>query len=93
MKEQWTIQVKNDGEAHEIKAAQVVLANGLGLSTPYMPDIPNRVAPYPNLHISIKTDIFHQDLYKGVVLHATQYTDSRQWKGLKGIIVGTANTG
>jgi cation diffusion facilitator CzcD-associated flavoprotein CzcO len=31
--------------------------------------------------------------FKGTLLHSAQYKDSRAWKGLKGVVIGTANSG
>jgi cation diffusion facilitator CzcD-associated flavoprotein CzcO len=35
----------------------------------------------------------NRDAFKGVVLHSGQYKHSRDWKGLRGVVVGTANSG
>jgi cation diffusion facilitator CzcD-associated flavoprotein CzcO len=35
----------------------------------------------------------NREAYKGIVLHGSEYKNAQQWKGLKGVIVGAANTG
>jgi cation diffusion facilitator CzcD-associated flavoprotein CzcO len=35
----------------------------------------------------------NREAYKGVVLHGSEYKNAEQWKGMKGVIIGAANTG
>jgi cation diffusion facilitator CzcD-associated flavoprotein CzcO len=35
----------------------------------------------------------NREAYKGVMLHGSRYKNANQWKGLKGVVIGTANTG
>jgi hypothetical protein len=34
-----------------------------------------------------------QEQFKGLVLHSSDYHNSHQWKGLRGVVIGSANTG
>ncbi|OAL31909.1 hypothetical protein AYO22_00779 [Fonsecaea multimorphosa] len=36
--------------------------------------------------------IADKELYKGLVLHSVSYKDAKAWKGLSGVVVGSANT-
>ncbi|OAP62649.1 hypothetical protein AYL99_01876 [Fonsecaea erecta] len=35
---------------------------------------------------------FHLEQFKGIVLHSSEYRHSNEWKGLRGVVVGSANT-
>ncbi|KAK5047064.1 hypothetical protein LTR84_007006 [Exophiala bonariae] len=35
----------------------------------------------------------NQEQFKGLVLHSSDYHNSHQWKGLHGVVIGSANTG
>ena len=73
-KKKWTVRATSPKGHKTFTANELVLANGLALSTPQIPALTDR------------------DLFKGKVMHATQYKNADAWKGLKGIVVGTANT-
>ncbi|OQV09860.1 hypothetical protein CLAIMM_13940 [Cladophialophora immunda] len=35
----------------------------------------------------------NREQFKGIVLHSSEYRNSNEWKGLRGVVVGSANTG
>jgi cation diffusion facilitator CzcD-associated flavoprotein CzcO len=35
----------------------------------------------------------NRDSFRGTVLHSAKYRNSRDWKGLRGVVIGTANSG
>jgi hypothetical protein len=37
-------------------------------------------------------ELANRDLFQGTVLHSVDYKSAHQWKGQKGVIIGTANT-
>jgi hypothetical protein len=32
-------------------------------------------------------------MFQGLILHSAEYKDASQWKGKRGVVIGTANTG
>lgn len=34
-----------------------------------------------------------QDDFQGIALHSSQYQTADEWRGKKGVVIGTANTG
>jgi cation diffusion facilitator CzcD-associated flavoprotein CzcO len=34
-----------------------------------------------------------RNTFEGIILHSSTYTDAKEWKGKRGVVIGTANTG
>ncbi len=47
----------------------------------------------PGGHVPIRPSYPGQESFKGEVIHSKDYTNASKWKGKKGIVIGTANTG
>ena len=47
----------------------------------------------PGGTVPIQPEYPDRDLFEGVVLHSNTFTNASGWKGKKGLVIGTANTG
>ena len=77
----WTVIASNSNGQFEIKANNLVLTIGPGHGTPI----------YPSW---VSEDQVKASGFKGTLIHAFEgYHSAHAWKGKRGIVVGTANTG
>lgn len=87
----WTCQLVRGTEDTILTTRHLVFACGSAGREPVMPSLPNQVLL--SFVSPTKCLTVFQEQFKGLVLHSSDYHNSQEWKGLRGVVVGSANTG
>jgi cation diffusion facilitator CzcD-associated flavoprotein CzcO len=89
----WTVEIeRTNSGSRTFVVNHLVFAVGIGGGTHNMPQLPGAVC-VPDFILLICLTLKVQEEFKGVIVHAGNYTKAKDYEGKKVIVVGACTSG